>query len=113
MDITGAVAYRLREDQINELDDGRLSIVIQDILRPFQVMCQATQRLGIQILNNLGRGLCPGVIEAIQGSNNFPLWTQDGLDRRLEERADVVEWLEIECLTHGDQDDALLLADRH
>ena len=45
VDIAGAVACRLREDQIDELDDGRLSIVIQNILRPFQVMGQAPQRL--------------------------------------------------------------------
>ena len=57
VDITGAVAYRLRENQIDELDDGCLSIVIQNILRPFQVMGQAPQRLCVQILNDLGCSL--------------------------------------------------------
>ena len=57
MDITGAIAYRLRENQVDELDNGRLSIVIQNILRSFQIMGQAAQRLRVQVLNNLGSGL--------------------------------------------------------
>ena len=38
VDITGTVAYCLRENQIDELNDRRLGVVIQNILRPFQVM---------------------------------------------------------------------------
>jgi hypothetical protein len=57
VNIAGTVAYCLREDQIDELNDGCLGVVIQNILRPFQVMRQATQGLCVQILNDLGRGL--------------------------------------------------------
>jgi hypothetical protein len=93
VDITGAVAHRLGENQIDELDDGRLSVMIQNILRPFQVMRQATQRLIVQILNHLRRGLRSNVVQAIERPDDFPLRAQNWLDRCLEEHTDIIKWL--------------------
>ena len=93
VDVTGAVAHRLRENQIDQLDDRCLSIVVENILWPFQLMGQATQSLRVQILDHLGCRKRPGLVQTIQCPDDFPLWTQDGLDRRLEQHTDVVQGL--------------------
>ena len=56
-------------------------------------MGQATQRLRVQILDHLGRRTRASIVQAIQRPDDFPLWTQDGLDRRLEQHTDVVKGL--------------------
>ena len=113
VDVAGAVAHRLRQDQVDELDDGRLGLVIQDILRPFEVVCQAAQRLVVQILNDLVGRLRAGVVEAVQGADDFALAAENWLHRGFEEQADVVERLQIQRPADGHQRGAVLHADRH
>src|SRR5262249_23646151 len=73
MNITGRMVYRSREHEVDELNDGRFGVVLQNVARPLQLLDEVPQRLVIEFLDHLGGCLTASLVEAVEHAEDFPL----------------------------------------
>jgi hypothetical protein len=105
MNVAGAVSHRLRENGIDQADDRRLGVLVDDVLGALEVVGQASHLFKIEVLDDFGGGLRPGgFVETVEDVEHLAFGAQDGLYRCVQELAHVVEREQIVGVAHRHQD---------
>ena len=105
MDVAGAVLDGLGEDQVDELDNGSVARVVQQVGRLLDLGDDAVGRIAVHDLDEFLRRITAQVIGRIDGGEDRPFGGQHHFGVvAAEQPHQIVDGLEVGGVVHSDQE---------